>query len=254
MTPSLRLLIVLSVLPCCLGEDRESTPPSRFSEVQTLDPDLAALGPSILGIDWAAVDWLPAPPDNRIEAEALLQLQQGLDDHRRKRIQEQATMTWRYWGIDAEEKPATARLAQAMTHEMIRAVVAQKVRFDRIRPSFVETNIVLVIPNPDHPAYPSGHACQAHSLAMIFAALDTRNAAAHLALAEEVTLNREYAGVHYRSDSIAGRHLARYALLRSLSAPMFLGMWHQAAEEWKTEERSVERMTRNLVRLANERK
>ena len=61
--------------------------------------------------------------------------------------------------------------------------------------------------HPGHPAYPSGHATMAYTWAYFFAKFVPQRKKALLEAAAEVALNREIAGVHYASDSEAGRIL-----------------------------------------------
>jgi PAP2 superfamily len=62
---------------------------------------------------------------------------------------------------------------------------------------------------PSQPAYPSGHATVAWVFAMLFGkhAPPRQRARLHAA-ASQVALNREIAGVHFPSDSAAGKRLA----------------------------------------------
>jgi hypothetical protein len=67
---------------------------------------------------------------------------------------------------------------------------------------------------PAHPAYPSAHATQSHLigalLCMVDSSVRSRFADELDWLAKRIAMNRERAGVHYESDSIAGEALAKY--------------------------------------------
>ena len=235
--------------------DSEKSPPEpagerlKFSDTQELDPNLKleVLGEGELGIDWEAVDWLPEPPDDRQEVKAVLEKSRQVTEAQLWRIREQHVMTWRYWGAATAEKPATLRLLETMNRELIRAVMIQKLRFDRVRPSFVEPEIEPAVPVPGHPAYPGGHAAQAYFFGALFAALDPVHARHYRELAREVGVNREYAGLHYSSDTFAGELFGRYALRRCLQSQVFLGLWVAAAREWETEELTAKELTRLLI-------
>jgi len=224
----------------------------KFSETQTLDPNLRleALGAGELGIDWSAVDWLPEPPGDREELAAVRDRIRGVTDELRRRIKEQHAMTWRYWGAATADKPATLLLLETMNRELIRAVMVQKLRFDRARPSFVDPEIRPVVAVPAHPAYPGGHAAQAYFFGALFAALDPDRSERYRELAREVGINREYAGLHYPSDTYAGALFGRYVLRRCLQHESFLRLWLAAAQEWETEQRPIGELTRQLVRVA----
>jgi PAP2 superfamily len=71
---------------------------------------------------------------------------------------------------------------------------------------------MLALPDwrhPGHPAYPSGHATVAWAFALTLARALPSFAPLLEAAARRVALNREVAGVHYPSDSMAGEELAR---------------------------------------------
>jgi hypothetical protein len=72
--------------------------------------------------------------------------------------------------------------------------------------------------DPLHPAYPSGHATQAHTAAAVMALLHSPATAALHAAADGVARNREIAGLHFPSDSAAGAMLAEQ-LVRMLAEP-----------------------------------
>ena len=223
-----------------------------FSDVQRLDPQLAPerLGEGELGIDWSKVDCLPAPLEGKRETGILKEMQKSLDEDRRRRIREQANITYRYWKPNLENRPASVRLLDLMNRELRRAIVSQKLRFDRVRPSFVDGEVELVIPNPDHPAYPSGHAAQARFFAEVFAAWEPGRAGEHRSLAVDVARNREYAGVHYPGDTRAGERFARHVLVRCLRNDKFLRLWVEACREWEREDHTVRDMTLSLIASA----
>lgn len=85
-----------------------------------------------------------------------------------------------------------------------------KIKFARPRPSMVDPTLRTFIPNPPHPSYPSNHAFQsfsvAHMLTRTIPELTATTDLFHVAL--RIGENREYAGLHYRSDTEAGERLA----------------------------------------------
>jgi hypothetical protein len=100
-----------------------------------------------------------------------------------------------------------------------------KLVHDRPRPSQVCPALLPPVGLPGHAAYPSGHATQATLFALAMsAALGARPASGSLAAlpalpavgvmpalaarAARIARNREIAGLHYRSDSVAGQNLA----------------------------------------------
>jgi membrane-associated phospholipid phosphatase len=83
-----------------------------------------------------------------------------------------------------------------------------KSHFDRVRPSFLDSNIKPSISVPSHPAYPSGHSTQATTMALAVSCVDPMNRDFYLS--NLVGWRRELAGVHYPSDTAAGKKLASF--------------------------------------------
>jgi membrane-associated phospholipid phosphatase len=72
-----------------------------------------------------------------------------------------------------------------------------------IRPSQAEPAISLVFPNPNYPAYPSGHACISSAAAHVLKHFFPAHTAELTDLVTEAGLSRIYAGIHYRFDITA---------------------------------------------------
>jgi hypothetical protein len=93
------------------------------------------------------------------------------------------------------------------------AVMHFKKKYDRVRPSQLWPGLLPPLTVPGHASYPSGHATQAHlfakcAVAMMPAAERDSIKVVLEALAERIARNREIAGLHYPSDSTAGKSLA----------------------------------------------
>ncbi|MCL1629528.1 phosphatase PAP2 family protein [Roseibaca sp. V10] len=86
--------------------------------------------------------------------------------------------------------------------------IREKLRFNRPRPSQIQENIETAVPNPPHAAYPSGHASQAEFVSQVLRRLVPVCEYTYRRFASEIAFNREIAGVHYPSDSVAGFLLA----------------------------------------------
>ena len=93
-----------------------------------------------------------------------------------------------------------------------------KDKFSRPRPVRLDPSILSPIDPPGHPSYPSGHALQSFLIARCLeqvvpvplgtaAALPDGHSPFRL-LAERIAKLREVLGVHYPSDTIAGRRVA----------------------------------------------
>ena len=89
-----------------------------------------------------------------------------------------------------------------------------KAAFGRARPDVVDRTLRPALGNPPHHAYPSNHSFQFHSVAEVMTRAGPElGAAPELCFAAaRVAENREYAGLHYPSDTEAGRVLAQWFL------------------------------------------
>jgi hypothetical protein len=113
----------------------------------------------------------------------------------------------------------------------------------RPRPSQVCPALLPPVPVPGHPSYPSGHATEAHLIELVlndvFSAAGNSNRADAMqydlsALADRIARNREIAGLHYPSDSAAGKKLAQdiHTLLQDPKCKIYLNAMQAAQTEW----------------------
>lgn len=202
---------------------------SRFSDCTFDDaawhPPLlvvAGLDASQLPANWRAAITLPAPPYLRQAYECrYLRTLSTEQDAKRGLIIKQAV------GIDEANQrvqevigPLDSAGASA-THDALRLLYNNldaplyyfKRLFRRGRPVACCDGISLVIKPeddnyPKHPAYPSGHATKAYALAYFYARLFPARSDQLMAEAADVGRNREVAGLHYPSDTVAGQLLA----------------------------------------------
>lgn len=116
----------------------------------------------------------------------------------------------------------------------------------RARPSQVCPALMPPIAVPGHPSFPSGHATQSMLMALCAGeAMVDRSPPTNEAtstggwpsllqtLARRIATNREIAGLHFRSDSVAGFQLAMksFALLKD-AVPGFAAVLANAKTEW----------------------
>ncbi len=113
-------------------------------------------------------------------------------------------------------------------------VMRIKNRYDRVRAHKLDPTLTTVIDVPEHGAYPSGHSTQAHSIAFLLTAIAPERKAEFESDALRVAVNREIAGVHYPSDSAAGRLLARQIVDLMLQNPEYARLVESAKGEWGT--------------------
>lgn len=86
-----------------------------------------------------------------------------------------------------------------------------------IRPYRADPAITTPIGRPQHPSYPSNHACMSGTAAYVLGALFPAEAARLAAMADEAGESRLYAGIHYRFDKNAGLGIARQTAALALS-------------------------------------
>jgi len=106
---------------------------------------------------------------------------------------------------------ATRALIQTVLQMTERVGYLYKTRFARPRPSAIDPTLRPFLPNPPHPAYPSNHSFQNFAVAEVLSRAVPENPATTelFHVARRIGENREYAGLHYPSDTNAGEILAR---------------------------------------------
>ena len=124
-------------------------------------------------------------------------------------------------GIDPHQHSNTLRLIETLGFLGATVVMPWKFKWTRPRPSQLDMDLEPAILVPAHHSYPSGHATQAYLTAEALKATMGANKVgapeqdgqqakirAHIDhVAEEIADNREWAGVHYKSDTDAGKLL-----------------------------------------------
>jgi hypothetical protein len=191
--------------------------------------------------EWTQVSLPPPPgPDHsRLETALLLAMQENREerDARTPDIYRESTLDLtaftRPLGIDGlagYENTEGLFLELLMVTEYIG--LYYKDLYNRLRPNQVEPRLRPLLANPAHQAYPSNHSFQCHSLAFAFNTILPEHPATETLSrsALNVAQNREWAGLHYPSDTAAGRHLARQ--FAPLFAEIFAKRYHAAQQEW----------------------
>lgn len=126
-----------------------------------------------------------------------------------------------YGPFDDALKKSVRYLLSLTNKEIMYFILREKRHFSRPRPSQLDENLELLIPNPGHPAYPSGHATQSMLFSEILSILEPDNRRTYIEYAQNIAKRREIAGVHYPSDSEAGRLLAQQLLSELIKIPDF---------------------------------
>jgi hypothetical protein len=121
--------------------------------------------------------------------------------------------------------PATFRVLNIASLVALFTSMYYKGLYHRPRPSEVCPALLPPIVIPGHASFPSGHATQSRLMALCMGDVLT-NLPQHdvmlddlKTLADRIARNREIAGMHYSSDSAAGKYLAEQ-ILPLLQAPL----------------------------------
>jgi hypothetical protein len=78
-----------------------------------------------------------------------------------------------------------------------------------IRPFQLDPNFKPLFTTPNHPSYPAAHGCASSAPTAVLASLFPRDANILNAMADEAAESRIWAGIHSRSDVVAGLELGR---------------------------------------------
>lgn len=116
--------------------------------------------------------------------------------------------------------PKTADFMAKVWSDASFYIWALKYRYNRIRPHRLEPKLEI-LENANFPAYPSGHSSNSYVAALVFAELLPQHRDLFLANAAELAYSREVLGVHYASDSAAGRAFGEKFLAAISKVPSF---------------------------------
>jgi len=218
----------------------------RFSNTQYWDKEIYSLIRSdvyFVGDPFGQGNDFPPPPENfspenkkEIEELKRLQIERSLEKEK-EILLEVYTPTMKigphfYTDFAESNKFFTRKLFDLFLPEFYSLLISYKERFDRVRPSFLDPDIKPSVGIPGHPSYPSGHASHTFLIATIASELDPENKESYFESAFRIGRNREIAGVHYKSDSDAGRLLAEEYLKLLFKDERFLKALELAKEEW----------------------
>lgn len=161
---------------------------------------------------------LPPPPApgstaERVELDELLKIQAERTAAEADRARDDATISIFRFGdalgspveFNAARLPRVAAFFEKIGEAETAVVRPAKKHFGRKRPYDVEPRLRPVIGPPGSLAYPGGHATWAFATALVLADILPERRTEVLDRAEEYARNRMVAGVHYRSDTDAGR-------------------------------------------------
>jgi membrane-associated phospholipid phosphatase len=130
------------------------------------------------------------------------------------------SLTVGFWNTEAtnrieryhlNERRAARALALVHMTAMDAAIACYDAKYTYwlIRPYRVDPAITTPIGRPNHPSYPSSHACSSAAAASVLASLFPADAAQLVRMVDEAGESRLYAGIHYRFDKDAGLRIGR---------------------------------------------
>lgn len=216
------------------------SPPAAWDRIFVSRRDPAMLSP-FMERDWASLEvtlvpaLVPPPPASSVAEIGDLFTLKSLRKPLGKQIDIESRHDWRpldfllhrlaQAGADLRQPlgDETAERVIGRLHDLVHSdasclVLNQKALFNRQRPWQAAPGIHPMF-TPGHPSYPSGHAAVGHAVAWTFARVLARTRYADIGIAfsdyaSGVAQRREVAGVHYRSDTVAGMALARFIVDR----------------------------------------
>ena len=112
--------------------------------------------------------------------------------------------TW----FNPEKLPVTTQVLQNVIQDATFYFFSLKADFNRARPYHLEPRLQN-LEAPGHASYPSGHSSASHVHAYILSEIFPEYKDHFMGVASEMAFSRETLGVHYPSDSKAGKEFAR---------------------------------------------
>jgi hypothetical protein len=122
---------------------------------------------------------------------------------------EQASDLVLRYGLDEQHAAHALALSNMATMDANIACHDAKFTYWLIRPWQADAAITTPIGRPNHPSYPSNHACVSGTMAYTLGATFPEERDRLAAMADEAGDSRLYGGIHYRFDRDAGLLLAR---------------------------------------------
>jgi PAP2 superfamily len=116
-------------------------------------------------------------------------------------------------------EPESARILAMMHMVGVDAFIAchdSKYTYWVPRPTQVDPSIRLAIGVPNHPSYPSNHACISGAIGLILDSQFRDEGGRYFAMGRQAGESRIYAGIHYRFDVDDGYVIARKLTARAL--------------------------------------
>jgi acid phosphatase (class A) len=178
--------------------------------------------------DWQSIDVRDPPTDHAVIFGEIEDLLGPAMDDRATRKDEVVDQDVRLVGwfaqalmLSPSAHPNTIKIIEMADHVGLMVAVFYKLKFNRGRPQQVCPALFPMIASPWHASYPSGHSLEGHLMALSLAEIMPDARSALMALAARIGRNREVAGVHFKSDTTAGREIAQAVFPYLMECPTF---------------------------------
>ncbi|WP_299989773.1 phosphatase PAP2 family protein [uncultured Pontibacter sp.] len=109
--------------------------------------------------------------------------------------------------FNAQQLPVTSRVLQQVIQDATYYIFSLKADFSRPRPYQLDSRLEN-LEAPGHASYPSGHSSTSHVHAYILSHIFPEYKDHFMGVASDMAFSRETRGVHYPSDSEAGKEFA----------------------------------------------
>lgn len=196
--------------------------------------------------NWRSAILLPPVPLNRLRQECQYMIALKAERHHKAELIYEQARGDVYQATDSvqrvvgaiDETHRATRAARRMLYDNLDPTVFHfKRQFRRGRAFMCCVDIEPMFPKgsplyPAHASYPSGHASQAHALAYFYAWLFPYLTDSLMSAAADIARNREVAGLHYPSDSLAGKVLASQVVDQLFLSEDFKALAQAAKAEW----------------------
>jgi acid phosphatase (class A) len=208
---------------------------------------LSAWQPDLFGVialaDFGATDWRKIhdfcrPPDRKGIVHEIEELFAMARDERPGLVNEILDQNARLRGYFAEvlmlsawSHRDTLKIMEMATRVAQMVAVYFKLQFKRARPQQVCPALVPLINSPWHASFPSAHSLESHMIALALSEVRPSTKGVLTALADRIGRNREVAGVHYPSDTLAGKEIAYQAFDRLKASDSFQYVLKHARKE-----------------------
>lgn len=207
--------------------------------------------PSQLPSNWRTCLWIAPPPlgSTETECQQLVDLISLRDSFRNELEAQAESIVAMYDAFQPiapiSSDPIIRRAVNECMHELAQVVFCFKHQFSRTRPYQVSNLSPIFAPTdnrfPHHASYPSGHASQGGLIAEVLKFIvdpyvDPESALLRLTIDEaafRIGFSREVGGLHFRSDTLAGLHLAMQFFDLIRTSPLISKRLSDARDRYK---------------------